>query len=102
MIETASLMLGRSAPPEVLSQLTFLSSNHHRLIKEVDTVRAFRVGVNYIVEVDVVLDKAMDLKQAHDIGESLQFALEKLDNVERAFVHLDYESEHKPEHWVHL
>ena len=38
----------------------------------------------------------MTLKQAHDIGEPLQNKLERLDRVERAFVHIDYESEHDP------
>ena len=36
------------------------------------------------------------LKEAHDIGESLQMKIEQLDDVERAFVHLDYETEHGP------
>ena len=40
------------------------------------------------------------MKEAHAIGESLQNKLEKLPEVERAFVHLDFECEHKPEHTV--
>jgi hypothetical protein len=40
----------------------------------------------------------MPLKEAHDIGEGLQMKLEKLSSVERAFVHLDYDYEHTPEH----
>jgi divalent metal cation (Fe/Co/Zn/Cd) transporter len=32
----------------------------------------------------------MTLKDAHDIGDSLQTRLEKLPEVEIAFVHLDY------------
>ena len=38
----------------------------------------------------------MDLKQAHDIGESLQQKIEKFPDVERAFVHVDYNFEHIP------
>lgn len=38
----------------------------------------------------------MNLRQAHDIGESLQLKIENLTEVERAFVHLDYECEHSP------
>lgn len=45
-----------------------------------------------------MLPKDMPLHQAHDIGESLQFRIEDLDEVERAFVHLDFETGHKPEH----
>ena len=36
------------------------------------------------------------LQEAHDIGESLQNKIERLEEVERAFVHLDFESTHHP------
>ena len=51
-----------------------------------------------MVELDIVLPENMSLREAHDIGESLQFKLEKVPNVERAFVHLDWNSQHQPEH----
>lgn len=70
--------------------------NHHPKLLYVDTVRAFHFGVNFLVEVDIVLPEDMTLKEAHDIGEPLQQKLESLPEVERAFVHLDYEFEHRP------
>ena len=36
------------------------------------------------------------MHEAHDIGESLQKKVESLDEVERAFVHLDFETSHDP------
>lgn len=36
------------------------------------------------------------LSVAHDIGQQLQDKIELLPNVERAFVHVDYETLHKP------
>ncbi|KAI9598521.1 hypothetical protein BDF19DRAFT_470737 [Syncephalis fuscata] len=53
---------------------------------------------NVYVEVDIVMDPETTLRYSHDVGESLQMKLESLPNVERAFVHVDYESEHVPEH----
>lgn len=38
------------------------------------------------------------LQDAHDVGEALQDAFEMLDNVERAYVHLDYTPVHEIEH----
>ncbi len=38
----------------------------------------------------------MPLCMAHDIGAGLQSQLETIDDVERAFVHLDFEFEHMP------
>lgn len=52
-------------------------------------------------QVDIELPEDMSLREAHDIGESLQNKLEALTEVERAYVHLDYESTHRPEHTVH-
>ena len=40
----------------------------------------------------------MPLREAHDIGEALQMKMERLPEVERCFVHLDWEVEHRPEH----
>ena len=70
--------------------------NHDRHIRHIDTVRAFHFGNNFLVEMDIVLPEDMSLRVAHDIGESLQQRLENLPEVERAFVHLDYEYSHNP------
>ena len=93
-----STLLGKSASPKILQTLTFVARNHHPDIIAIDTVRAYHYGYNYLVELDIVLPRDMPLQAAHDIGESLQYKLECLDKVERAFVHLDYETSHTPEH----
>jgi len=51
-------------------------------------------------QVDIELPEELPLKEAHTIGETLQSKIEKLPEVERAFVHLDDECEHKLEHTV--
>jgi divalent metal cation (Fe/Co/Zn/Cd) transporter len=96
--EQIANLTGISAPPEFLNQLTYMALNHDKNVTAVDTVRAYHFGNQLLVEVDIVLPKGMPLKQTHDIGESLQIKLESLDEVERAFVHLDWEFEHAPEH----
>ena len=63
----------------------------------VDTVFAYHFGMKFLVEVHVVLDANLVLKQAHDISEQLQRKLETLPYVERAFVHVDYDTLHRPE-----
>ncbi|KAI1256302.1 hypothetical protein MGN70_001426 [Eutypa lata] len=46
------------------------------------------------------MDENVPLKVAHDVSQSLQRKLEGLGDVERAFVHVDYEHAHdvKQEH----
>ncbi|KAI4368592.1 hypothetical protein MLD38_017136 [Melastoma candidum] len=99
VMENAVTLVGKSAPPEVLQKLTYLVLRHPN-IKRIDTIRAYTFGVLYFVEVDIELPEEIPLKEAHTIGETLQIKLEKLPEVERAFVHLDYECNHKPEHSV--
>jgi divalent metal cation (Fe/Co/Zn/Cd) transporter len=91
-------LAGRTAEPRFLSQLTFIASHHHDAIQQIDTVRAYHFGEGFLVEIDVVVPPNMLLREAHDVGESLQFKIEKLPQVERCFVHLDYEYTHRPEH----
>ncbi|GAB4855187.1 Metal tolerance protein 10 [Ancistrocladus abbreviatus] len=98
VLENVLSLIGRAAPPEFLAKLTYLIWNHHEEIKQIDTVRAYALGSHYFVEVDIVLPEDMLLSQAHDIGETLQEKLEQLPDVERAFVHIDFEYTHQPEH----
>lgn len=98
VMENVNSLVGRSATPEFLQKLTYLCWNHHKAILQIDTVRAYTFGSHYFVEVDIVLPSEMVLREAHDIGEALQEKLERLTEIERAFVHLDYEVTHKPEH----
>lgn len=99
VLENAVSLVGQTAPPEYLQKLTYLVIRHPQ-VKRIDTVRAYTFGVLYFVEVDIELPEDLSLKEAHNIGEALQIKLEKLPEVERAFVHLDFECEHKPEHSV--
>ena len=98
VLENVNSLVGKSAAPEYLQKLTYLCWNHDKAIKHIDTVRAYTFGSHYFVEVDIVLPADMPLQEAHDIGESLQEKLEQLPEIERAFVHLDYEYSHRPEH----
>ncbi|XP_075646333.1 metal tolerance protein 9-like isoform X1 [Castanea sativa] len=98
VFENVYALIGRTAPPEYLAKLTYLIWNHHEDIKHIDTVRAYTIGTHYFVEVDVVLPHDMILNKAHNIGETLQEKLEQLPEVERAFVHIDFEYTHRPEH----
>ncbi|KAK7093580.1 uncharacterized protein [Littorina saxatilis] len=96
-LEQIRMLTGVSAKPEFLSKITWICLNHNHQITMIDTVRAFHFGNRFLVEVDIVLPKEMMLDATHEIGESLQQKLESLRDVERAFVHVDWETEHRPE-----
>jgi cation diffusion facilitator family transporter len=92
------LLVGVVAPVEIQQLITYVCVTHSAAIKQIDTVRAYHSGPRLIAEVDVVMDPEATLMETHDIAEELQIKLEQLPDVERAYVHVDYETTHKPEH----
>jgi len=98
VMENVWSLIGRTAPAEYLAKLTYLCWNHSKDITHIETVRAYTFGSNYFVEVDIVVAEGMSLSQAHDIGETLQEKLEKLPEIERAFVHVDFNTTNKLQH----
>ena len=91
------MLTGLAANLEFQKKITWLAINHSPEIVQLDTVLAHHYGINFLVEVHIVLPPEMSVRQAHDIQESLQSRLESLEEVERAFVHIDYEAEHDPQ-----
>ena len=67
-------------------------------IQKIQGLQAYHAGDKLNVEVDIVLDEGMSLRDSHDLGESLQYVLESVPNVDRAFVHLDYAERNLPSH----
>ena len=98
-VENLFVLLGRTAPPEILEKVKTLIFDHDDDIKEIGRIGAYTfVSDEYFVEVDIVLPQDINGHQAHDIGEILQVELELLPEVARAFVHIDFEDTHRVEH----
>ncbi|CAJ0942584.1 unnamed protein product, partial [Mesorhabditis belari] len=95
--EHLSMLSGRSAEPGFINRIIKVCIDHDPRIEAIDTVYVYHWGTRFLVEVHIVLDPKMRLKVAHDISESLQLNIESLPDVERAFVHTDYEYTHQPE-----
>ncbi|KFA64732.1 hypothetical protein S40285_05282 [Stachybotrys chlorohalonatus IBT 40285] len=92
------LLVGVVAPVEMQQLITYMCLTHSEAIQGIDTVRVYHSGPRLIAEVDIVMDPSSTLLAAHDVAEELQFKLEGLPDIERAYVHIDYETTHKPEH----
>ena len=69
-----------------------------KTIKAIQGLQAYHAGDKLIVEVDIVLDANMSLKDSHDLSESLQYVIESVPIVDRAFVHADYADYNLPTH----
>ncbi|RFU26572.1 hypothetical protein B7463_g9760, partial [Scytalidium lignicola] len=92
------LLVGITADIEMQQLITYVCLTHSPEIDGIDTVRVYHSGPRLIAEVDIVMNSERSLRNTHDVAEDLQIKLENLPDVERAYVHVDYETTHKPEH----
>jgi cation diffusion facilitator family transporter len=92
------LLVGVSGPVDMHQLLTYTCLTHSPDIVAIDTVRCYHSGPRLIAEVDVVMNPDATLRATHDVAEELQIKIESLPDIERAYVHVDYETTHKPEH----
>ncbi|RLN94197.1 hypothetical protein BBJ28_00025221, partial [Nothophytophthora sp. Chile5] len=97
--EQITQLVGVCASEDFIKEVKELCSHHHSAMT-LDIVRAYHFGAKYLVELEVVVPAEMAVKTAHDIALQLQFKVENLNEVERAFVHVDYKSRDYDEHVV--
>ena len=93
-----ALLVGCSASPDFLSLVTYTCLTYSDSILALDTCRAYHSGEGIIIEADIVMPKEATLYETHAVSEDLQMALERLPGVERSYVHVDWETRHRPEH----
>lgn len=91
-------LTGAAASADERNILLYLTMRFAKTIRNIQGLQAYHSGDKLIVEVDIVLDEHMSLRDAHDLGESLQYVLESVPSVDRAFVHLDYATWNLPTH----
>ena len=97
--EQIEQLTGKSAPKELIEELLERAENFdERMI--VDTIRAYHFGPKFLVELEVVLPRDTLLVDSHDLGMELQYEIEGREEVERCFVHIDYETRDYDEHVV--
>ncbi|KAL8741020.1 MAG: hypothetical protein Q9184_008435, partial [Pyrenodesmia sp. 2 TL-2023] len=81
---------GSAVDDRLLQKITFLAWRFAPIVKSYKTITAYHAGDGVWVELDVMLDPNTRLDQAHDIAETLQYCCEGLNEVDRAFVTMDY------------
>lgn len=97
--EQIEQLTGKAAPRDFIDEL-YETANNFDPKMEVDVVRAYHFGPKFLVELEVVLPRDTLLFESHDLGMELQYEIESREEVERCFVHIDYESRPYDEHVV--
>ncbi|KAF2128461.1 hypothetical protein P153DRAFT_342186 [Dothidotthia symphoricarpi CBS 119687] len=91
-------LTGASATADERNILLYLTMRFAKSIKRIQGLQAYHAGDKLNVEVDIVVDEHIALRDSHDLGESLQYVLESVPTVDRAFVHIDYTDYNLPTH----
>jgi cation diffusion facilitator family transporter len=91
-------LTGAAATADERNILLYLTMRFAKTIKAIQGLQAYHSGDKLNVEVDIVLDEGTSLRDSHDLGESLQYVIESVPNVDRAFVHMDYAGWNLPSH----
>ncbi|OCT46732.1 cation efflux family protein [Cladophialophora carrionii] len=97
-VEHVRNLCGVSATADQRNVLLYLAMRFAKPIRHIQGLQAYHTGDKLNVEVDIVLDENMSLRDSHDLGESLQYVLESVPTVDRAFVHADYADWNLPSH----
>lgn len=86
-------LTGAVADPMDYKVILYMAYRFAECIKLVTALKVYHAGDLLNVEIDLVFntkDFNLSFKDAHDIAEALQYAIETLPMVERAYVHIDY------------
>ncbi|KAK6354263.1 hypothetical protein TWF730_008676 [Orbilia blumenaviensis] len=97
-LEHIDHLTGSAAPAEDRNLILYVCMRFARCIRKITGVQAYYSGDRINVEVEVVFDEDLSLRDSHDVAEALGWTVESLPFVERCFVHTDYSGENPTTH----
>lgn len=92
-LENVARLTGSAVSDHVLKKVMFVAWRFAPVVDAYKTITAYHAGDGVWVELDIILDGECRLSRAHDVAETLQYCLEGLREVDRAFVTVDYASQ---------
>lgn len=86
--ENMDYLMGRSADNQLnlkIKETAFTIEG----VKGINDLRSHYVGNKFHIEIHIEVDKNISTSLSHDIGNKVRAVLEKMDEVHKAFVHID-------------
>jgi hypothetical protein len=71
--------------------MMYMAYRFSPLVEGFKSLKCYHAGDGVCVEIDVLMKEETPLRKCHDIAETLQYCLEGLNEVDRAFVTMDCE-----------
>jgi cation diffusion facilitator family transporter len=81
-------LMGEAPPPELVEKIKEKARAVDGVIG-LNDVYAHYVGTVVEIEVHVNVDRKLNIEEAHAIGKKVQWAIEEMDEISRAFIHID-------------
>ncbi len=81
-------LMGHSADILLYDKIREITMNING-VKGINDLRSHYVGDKFHIEIHIEVDKDHSTQISHDIGNDVRFTLEKLEEVQKAFVHID-------------
>ncbi len=87
-IENLDYLMGRSPAEEEMEKIRKKALSI-KGVTGLNDVRAHYVGNFIHVEIHIEMHKDLTLQRAHEIGKDVQRAVEKMEGIDKAFIHID-------------
>ena len=97
-LEHVRNLTGRIASDDQHRMLLYLTMRFARTIRNITNMQVYHAGEKLMVETTVGVDENILGRDSHDLAESLQYVLESVPAVDRAFVEVDYIRDSPPTH----
>jgi cation diffusion facilitator family transporter len=81
-------LMGAAPPPELVQRIMDVAHATDGVLG-LNDVFAHYVGTSVEIEVHINVDRRLTIEEAHAIGEKVQRAIEDMDEISRAFIHID-------------
>ncbi|KAL6160256.1 hypothetical protein ACJQWK_09423 [Exserohilum turcicum] len=88
--ENITRLTGEAADERIERKMMFMAYRFAPLVEGFKSLKVYHAGDGVCVEIDVLMNEGTPLRTCHDIAETLQYCLEGLNEVDRAFVTMDY------------
>jgi cation diffusion facilitator family transporter len=86
--ENIDYLMGKTAPDSQIKEIKKIALKV-KGVKSLNDVRTHYIGNALHVEIHVDVDENISTKESHRIGKEVQYMLERLDYVDKAFIHID-------------
>ncbi len=81
-------LMGEAPPPELVQSIMKRAQAIEGVLS-LNDVFAHYVGTTVEIELHINVDKRITIEEAHAIGKKVQWAIEDMEEISRAFIHID-------------